>query len=684
MPNLMKIVYALQGKKEGRDFRCECPIHGGSHLVVTDKRGNIQMNCMMGAKFPELVAALEERGLWEGSKDSLHNYKPSSNGNGHKPPPIPAKGQLAPRPTPSPPTAKKVAAEYIYRKNGIPAAVKQRIEWEEDGKKKKSFVWRVEGCEACDKHGHAKGVFQEHGLAIEDFDLYGAESIHKSDTVVFTEGEKAAWACNRKNVIAVCSGGGSGQKDFGKSLEALRDRDVVLFPDNSDDGRAYMLALKKLLTGIAQSVVFFVPPGLPEKGDAHEYFASHSKADFMRALREAPGKPSVTQTLDGYRVNLTTSAGEVRITFENLEERNHSLEADVTVWHKSETFASRLNLLSLSGKESFRRQLDDVFGKGAWTEVLNRSCEAVRTAHADQDPSVELIAAPIDESEKYIHYPLIAASGVTIFFGDDGSCKSLLAMSLGASIHDGSALLGCDPQQRNVLYVDYEDSEAVFKDRLYKLGVEQSFRYWPARGTPLPDLVPALRRRIRESEIGLLIVDSGGLACGGEPEKADVTLRFFAAIAHLEIPALVICHTTKAGEDKYPFGSRYWRSSSRLAWNVKKEQKEGASNAEMGLFWRKGNNDQPHKPVGVEVLFGDTTSFRRTELSGSFGKHTPLASQLWAELGDGAKTVKELADITNHPANEVRARLAGLNNVVQLGKGADGSRLWGRRASRED
>ena len=60
-----RIAQALDGRKEGNGWRCECPIHTGHHLVVKESREDKTLLwCHTGATFPEIAKALEEQGLW--------------------------------------------------------------------------------------------------------------------------------------------------------------------------------------------------------------------------------------------------------------------------------------------------------------------------------------------------------------------------------------------------------------------------------------------------------------------------------------------------------------------------------------------------------------------------------------------------------------------------------------------
>lgn len=64
----MALAEALEGKKEGNDYRCRCPVHGGRSLLVRDaNRLNPLVVCMGGCEFREVVRALESQGLWEQS-----------------------------------------------------------------------------------------------------------------------------------------------------------------------------------------------------------------------------------------------------------------------------------------------------------------------------------------------------------------------------------------------------------------------------------------------------------------------------------------------------------------------------------------------------------------------------------------------------------------------------------------
>ena len=132
----------------------------------------------------------------------------------------------------------------------------------------KTFSWRRAGTP-----GWPKG---SSGLKLRDLPLLGAAQVLEDaddEPVIFTEGEKARQALIDRGYIAVCAGGGAGQKDFGTALEVLRGRVVKLWPDNDAEGEKYAATLANLLKPVAASVQLIRWRSAPPKGDAWDFWA---------------------------------------------------------------------------------------------------------------------------------------------------------------------------------------------------------------------------------------------------------------------------------------------------------------------------------------------------------------------------------------------------------------------------
>ncbi len=58
---------ALEGKREGHEWRCRCPVHGGRSLSVTERDGRLLLICRAGCSQGEVISELKRLGLWEGA-----------------------------------------------------------------------------------------------------------------------------------------------------------------------------------------------------------------------------------------------------------------------------------------------------------------------------------------------------------------------------------------------------------------------------------------------------------------------------------------------------------------------------------------------------------------------------------------------------------------------------------------
>jgi hypothetical protein len=100
-------------------------------------------------------------------------------------------------------------------------------------------------------------------------------------TVFIPEGEAKAdhlWTWNIPAThIAV------GTKDY---AELFRDADVMLMPDNDDDGYAHIDMVGAALSGIAKRIRVLRLPDLPDQGDVLDWVAAGGTAGRLRELSE--------------------------------------------------------------------------------------------------------------------------------------------------------------------------------------------------------------------------------------------------------------------------------------------------------------------------------------------------------------------------------------------------------------
>jgi hypothetical protein len=99
------------------------------------------------------------------------------------------------------------------------------------------------------------------------------------------EGEKDADRLATAGLIATTNSGGAG-KWRREYAEVLRDRDVIILPDNDDPGRKHAQQIARSLRGIARSVKIIELPDVSEKGDISNWLDDGHGAAELRALIE--------------------------------------------------------------------------------------------------------------------------------------------------------------------------------------------------------------------------------------------------------------------------------------------------------------------------------------------------------------------------------------------------------------
>ena len=409
---------------------------------------------------------------------------------------------------------------------------------------------------------------------------------------------------------------------------------------------------------------------------------------------------------NGPQVNLaqgiyTVSVTDAQLDFDLLttDRRTGETHAELTIYltdavnlgkliHKG-----RLNLLSGDRRERLARYLAartkelDI----DWADVLEQASTAVLGLYRAGEPAILLRDAPEPPGAgEPLIAPVLAADGSTAIFGDGGSLKSYLALALGASLNSGREIIkGMPPAvTRRVGFLDWEWSPHVHRRRLERLcGDDLPDLVYVGCKLPIRDERDRLRRVIREHQLEYLVVDSVGLAAGGEPESAEVVVQFFAAIRELGLDALLVAHVTKQdakGSADRPFGSAYWHNSARSTWYVKASPTVGGMSA--GLYHRKSNDGPLSSAFTIDVDFStDRTRMTRGDIHAvpDLAAQLPIRVRIVEALRGGALPLHELADVLGENVEAVRiatkrdqAKPEGRRQLVTFA-GPDGIYRWG-------
>ena len=134
-----------------------------------------------------------------------------------------------------------------------------------------------------------------HGKKVRDLPLFGTEHLKAApidSAAIICEGEKDATALQRRGYLAlgtVTGAGGKAAKAPSPDVFApLRDRDVILWPDNDPIGRQHMILVARHLRGVAKSVRMVEWPDAAEKCGAADFAGTEEQLNAMLDAAKVP------------------------------------------------------------------------------------------------------------------------------------------------------------------------------------------------------------------------------------------------------------------------------------------------------------------------------------------------------------------------------------------------------------
>lgn len=400
----------------------------------------------------------------------------------------------------------------------------------------------------------------------------------------------------------------------------------------------------------------------------------------------------------------------IGIGFEGLRERSDGLHGelsvqtiDATLQKEGHVHWARLNLSSTSARLALARFLVTRVKHGSvdWHGLIEYACTATALKFREGTPAEALSTVSAITERRYALYPLLPLGQTCVLYGDGGSGKSLLAMSAAIALATMHPLPGgLRPNvEGTTLYLDYETNKEEQASRLRGLArglglVDAPEVHYRQLVRPLADDLQAIKEDVRRLHPGLLVVDSIAPACGGEPESAEVILRFMNTLRELgpTVTRLVLSHVSKSDVDKRrarPFGSAYVRNMARSCWEIRRSNEDEADTLTVGLFHDKSNEDRLH--AARSITFGFEVEDRITMMtsdiadSPELAASTSLASRIRSALRGGAKTLRDLAEELEAKPDSLGKTLRRMRDVQQLGKkeGRGGGSTWGLHSDRE-
>lgn len=339
------------------------------------------------------------------------------------------------------------------------------------------------------------------------------------------------------------------------------------------------------------------------------------------SLPTAPQPSHVDQT--DHRHLYRWDGLDIEAVLERFQEGSTGLRCELRIENlnhgaPSTLFDGNYNLSSPRGQteivNKLRRRTPDeaIPWEGLLDLVALRSKERYRTG----EPVIDLFDTQPEAEPRFLLRPFVETHGVTVLYGDGGSLKSQLALAMGVSVATGIDVLGMRPLSvRPVLYLDWEAGFQDHAERLHalwrgldtSLDIPYTFIQYQRQIASLSESATNVSRVVQDQGIGLVIIDSIGMARGGSPEGAAETIAFMRAARSLNVPVIAIDHIThearKAHDLSSPFGSRYTHNLSRRTWSVEKRQEEDDDTATVFLQHWKHNNTAQSQRLAYRFTF---------------------------------------------------------------------------------
>lgn len=409
--------------------------------------------------------------------------------------------------------------------------------------------------------------------------------------------------------------------------------------------------------------------------------------------------PSVVRSGLGYALLIPDVATELRSGAPVRSRGEISAELTVSCGLPAITsqtghlFRGRFNFSSMTARASLAKHLNaKTAGLIDWAELLETLCVGVLTGEARGNETVRIGRLPAQIGPAYRVDPLLPLNKPTILFGDGGVGKSYLSLAMAVSCETGREVVpGFSPRVCHAMYLDWETDAAEIDSRIKTISAgaempEPEILYRGVAG-PLVGQFESIAADIEAEGIGLVIIDSAGLAMGVASEASDANesaIRFYTALRHITaVTWLVIDHVSKEGarsEDgaHRPYGSAYKGFLARSVWELRKGAESEGDRTHLGLYHRKANTSKQHAPIGLAYVHEDGLVYWEAEsiTEPTLEAGLTQGSRIYASLRRGLKTDEEIAEDTGIGLPSVRVQLSRGRAKGTYAK-SDGTKRWG-------
>ncbi len=278
--------------------------------------------------------------------------------------------------------------------------------------------------------------------------------------------------------------------------------------------------------------------------------------------------------------------------------------------HPRDLHSARFNFVASRSQTEWANLLTKRADITDWHEVMSSLCRIV-TDHVHAGDPVESVG-DVEEVPVIQHAlrPLVLYESPTVLFGEPATLKSYIGILCAYLVSCGEDYLDFHVERllKNPLYLDWEGERGRMDERLLLLhngtGLPRAKFQYRHCARPLAADVDRIREQILENGNEFIIIDSLGLACGGDLNAPQPAIDFFSALRTLRCSSLVIAHNAKNSMgDRSIFGSVFFSALARSIWEAKTDKVEGSSEVEVGIVHKKANYGMLEHPFGLRFCF---------------------------------------------------------------------------------
>jgi hypothetical protein len=362
--------------------------------------------------------------------------------------------------------------------------------------------------------------------------------------------------------------------------------------------------------------------------------------------------PTATYSEDIYTFSWSDEG--IHAVVERFVEEKTDIRAELTITsdhpaNGGQLYYGRLLLMGPQARAQVRNALLSRDPDMDWGAMLEQLCTASVRRYREGAPAVDLWTAELGDAGKYLVSPFLFDNAVNIIYGPGDSGKSLTCLLLSAAVATGEEIAGLVAERSGpVLYLDWEDSAETHQERLKALceglglSMTEGMMIYRRMDASLVEGAREARKDIAKFGAVMVVVDSLGMACGGDPSDAGGIIRTMLAARSLGVPVVCIHHIAKDAKDKStPYGSVYASNEARMSWMAESER-EGSRLTQV-LTNYKANRGARHERQSFRFDFLSDERERLTRIS-----VTPLTFTQSKAVGGGGQKWR-IADVLKTP-----------------------------------